>query len=171
MARILIILGALAFILSPAAAAQQKERILTFDSHIRIHTDGSMTVIETIHVYAAGRQIKRGIYRDFPTRYTDRFGNTVRVGFQVVEVLRNGRPEAFHLKKAAKGIRVYMGQKNQRVGTGEHTYTVTYRTDRQLGYFDEFDELYWNVTGNGWSFPIGKVQAVVELPVSAEYRL
>ena len=168
MARILIILGALAFFLSPAAAAQQNERILLFDSHIRIQTDGSMTVTETIQVYAAGRQIKRGIYRDFPTRYTDRFGNTVRVGFQVLSVRRNGRPEAFHQKKVSNGIRVYMGQKNQRVGTGEHAYTITYRTDRQLGYFDEFDELYWNVTGNGWSFPMGQVQAVVELPGSAE---
>ena len=108
------------------------------------------------------------IYRDFPTKYKDRFGNTVRVGFQVMSVFRNGRPEAFHLKKKANGIRVYMGRKNQMVGTGKHAYTLTYRTDRQLGYFDEFDELYWNVTGNGWSFPIEQVQAVVEPPPYAK---
>jgi uncharacterized membrane protein YgcG len=168
MARILIVCGVLTFLLSPAADAQQTERILRFKSHIRIQTDGSMTVTETITVNAAGQQIKRGIYRDFPTRYKDRFGNTVRVGFEVISVFRNGRPEAFHLKKTANGIRVYMGRKNQRVGTGNHAYTLVYRTDRQLGYFDEFDELYWNVTGNGWSFPIEQVQAVVEPPPDAE---
>ena len=168
MARILIIWGVLTFLLSSAAVAQQTERILRFKSQIRIQTDGSMTVTETITVYAAGQQIKRGIYRDFPTRYKDRFGNTVRVGFQVMSVFRNGRPEAFHLKKKANGIRVYMGRKSQMVGTGKHAYTLTYRTDRQLGYFDEFDELYWNVTGNGWSFPIEQVQVVVEPPPDAE---
>ncbi|MGB2687803.1 MAG: DUF2207 domain-containing protein, partial [Desulfobacterales bacterium] len=168
MARILIIWGVLTFLLPSAAVAQQTERILRFKSHIRIQTDGSMTVTETIAVYAAGQQIKRGIYRDFPTKYKDRFKNTVRVNFEVMSVLRNGRPEAFHLKKTANGIRVYMGQKNQMVRTGKHAYSLTYRTDRQLGYFDEFDELYWNVTGNGWSFPIEQVQAVVEPPPYAE---
>ena len=168
MARILIVWGVLTFLLSSAAAAQQTERILRFKSHIRIQTDGSMTVTETIAVYAAGQQIKRGIYRDFPTQYKDRFKNTVRVAFEVMSVLRNGRPEAFHLKKISNGIRVYMGQKNQMVGTGRHAYTLTYRTDRQLGHFDKFDELYWNVTGNGWSFPIEQVQAVVEPPPYAE---
>ncbi len=127
-----------------------------------------MTVTETITVYAAGQQIKRGIYRDFPTQYKDRFGNSVRVGFEVLQVLRNGQPEAFHLKKTANGIRVYMGRKNRMVGTGTHAYTLTYRTDRQLGYFNDFDELYWNVTGNEWSFSIEQVQAVVEPPPYAE---
>jgi len=159
MARILIVWGVLTFLLPSAAVAKQTERILRFKSHIRIQTDGSMTVTETITVYAAGQQIKRGIYRDFPTKYKDRFGNTVRVGFEVMSVFRKGRPEAFHLKKTANGIRVYMGKKNKMVRTGVHAYTLTYRTDRQLGYFDEFDELYWNVTGNGWSFSIEKVQA------------
>ncbi len=37
---------------------------------------------------------------------------------------------------------------------GEYTYTFIYETDRQLGFFPEFDELYWNVTGNDWNFPI-----------------
>jgi uncharacterized membrane protein YgcG len=168
MARILMVWGVLTFLLSSVAVAQETERILRFNSHIRIQTDGSMTVTETIAVYAAGQQIKRGIYRDFPTKYKDRSGNTVHVDFEVMSILRNGRPEAFHLKKISNGIRVYMGQKNRMVRSGRHAYTLTYRTDRQLGYFDEFDELYWNVTGNGWSFSIEQVQAVVEPPPDAE---
>ena len=47
---------------------------------------------------------------------------------------------------------------------GEHTYELVYRTDRQMGYFADHDELYWNVTGNGWDFPIDRVTARVELP-------
>jgi hypothetical protein len=42
-----------------------------------------------------------------------------------------------------------------------------YRTTRQLGFFQDHDELYWNVTGNGWSFTISNVTASVELPGDA----
>ena len=165
---ILFVCGVLVLFLSSAAVAQQTERIIRFNSHIRIQTDGSMTVTENIAVYAAGQRIKRGIYRDFPTQYKNRFGNTVRVDFKVLSVLRNGRSEAFHLKRLSNGIRVYMGQKDRMVKTGLQNYTLTYRTNRQLGYFDEFDELYWNVTGNGWSFFIEQAQAIVEPPPGAD---
>lgn len=41
---------------------------------------------------------------------------------------------------------------------------IVYKTSRQLGYFGDQDELYWNATGNGWVFPIDKVTAEVNLP-------
>ena len=28
-----------------------------------------------------------------------------------------------------------------------------------IGRFDDYDELYWNVTGNGWAFPIDRAEA------------
>ena len=66
--------AAIAFIagLAPNIAAAEAERILDFQSQIRIHADGSVRVTETIAVASAGRQIKRGIYRDFPTDYRGR---------------------------------------------------------------------------------------------------
>jgi len=148
--------------------ARETERILNFTSYIAIGSDGSMTVTESITVYASGNKIKRGIYRDFPTRYKARHGNTIRVGFKVLEVLRDGQSESYHLKTISNGIRVYIGRKNRMLQPGEYTYTLTYHTDRQLGFFKEFDELYWNVTGNGWSFPIERAEAVVELAFDAE---
>ena len=42
----------------------------------------------------------------------------------------------------------------QSVDVGEHSYVIRYRTTRQIGRFKDFDELYWNATGNGWIFPI-----------------
>lgn len=44
------------------------ERILDFYSNITINPDGSMLVVETIKVKSAQNKIKRGIYRDFPTK-------------------------------------------------------------------------------------------------------
>ena len=37
-----------------------------------------------------------------------------------------------------------------------------------MGFFKDFDELYWNVTGNGWTFPIDRAEAVIELPAGAK---
>jgi uncharacterized membrane protein YgcG len=140
------------------------ERILDYHSDITINADGSLTVAETIRVVAEGANIRRGIYRDFPTDYQDRRGNRYRTGFQVIGVRRNGEREAFHTEKRANGVRVYMGSASSTVPHGEHEYSLLYRTTRQLGFFDEFDELYWNVTGNGWMFPIDRASATVELP-------
>ena len=38
------------------------------------------------------------------------------------------------------------------------TYTLRYRTTRQLGFFARHDELYWNAIGPGWAFPIDQAQ-------------
>jgi uncharacterized membrane protein YgcG len=156
------------FTFAAAAFSSQSERILEFNSRMRVQQDGSMTVTEKITVVCARQKIKRGIYRDFPTKYKDRYGNTVRVGFEVLEILRDGHPEPYHFKDLSNGKRIYMGRKEVFLKPGIYTYTITYRTDHQLGFFDDFDELYWNVTSNDWAFVIEKVEALVELPPGAD---
>ena len=143
---------------------QKGERILSFHSDIKVYRDASMAVTETIKVFSTGNEIKRGIYRDFPTRYRDRYGNNYVVDFTVKEILRDGKPENYHLEGLSNGIRVYMGSKDVFLKPGKYTYTVRYLTNRQIGFFKDHDELYWNVTGNGWSFPIEEASAAIQLP-------
>ena len=148
-------------------AVQARERITGFDSWIQVEKSGVLTVIETISVVAGGNQIKRGIYRDFPTDYTTRAGVHVKVGFNILSVKRNGRSEPFHTEERSNGIRVYIGNKDVFLRPGVYTYTLTYQTDRQIGFFKDYDELYWNVTGNDWSFPIEVASATLVLPEEA----
>jgi len=140
------------------------ERIRSFHSDITVNPDASMRVEETIKVRAAGDQIKHGIFRDFPTRYRDRLGNQYVVGFEVVAVRRDGKPEPFHTENLSNGVRIYIGDKDVFLDPGEYTYTLVYATNRQVGFFPDHDELYWNVTGNGWVFPIDQASATVRLP-------
>jgi hypothetical protein len=149
----------LALLAGATTASAQTERILNFKSFIQVHPDASMTVTENITVQAAGQEIKRGIIRDFPTTYRDRLGNTVRVGFQVEEVLRDGRAEPFQTESVSNGVKIRIGQKDVFLRSGPYTYTIRYRVDRELGFFKDFDELYWNVTGNGWTFAIDHAEA------------
>ena len=157
--------AALALLLLTPALAQ--ERILRFDSDITINADASLLVTETIEIQAEGINFRRGILRDFPTRYEDRFGNTLNVTFEVVTVLRNGQSEPYQLENLSNGVRVRIGNANRMLENGPHAYAITYRTTRQLGFFDDFDELYWNVTGTGWDFYIDEVEARVRLPAGA----
>ena len=161
-------LAALALALAPwAVNAANDERILHFKSHISVHADSTLTITETIRVRSAGQKIKRGIYRDFPTTYEDRFGNTVRAGFSVGKVTRDSRPEPHFMEQTADGMRVYIGQKDVILKPGVYTYALTYRTTRQIGHFQDFDEIYWNATGDEWTFPIDRAEAVVRLPPGA----
>jgi uncharacterized membrane protein YgcG len=147
-----------------AVSASADERILSFHSDIEIAADSTMLVSETIRVRAEGNRIQRGIYRDFPTSYRDRYGNHVNVLFEPIDVSRDGRPEPWHTERLSNGVRVYFGDADVYLGSGEFTYVFRYRTARQLGYFDDHDELYWNVTGNGWDFTIDAASAAVSLP-------
>lgn len=157
----------LALALAAAAApVRADERILSYHSDITVETNADVVVTETIRVRAEGDQIRRGIFRDFPTKYRDRFGNRVQAGFTLLGVQRDGQPEAHHTEMAFNGVKIYAGSENVLLPPGEYTYTFSYRTDWQLGFFEKHDELYWNVTGNGWSFPIDQASATVTLPES-----
>ena len=144
--------------------SQPAEVIHSYDSNILLRADGTMRVVETIRVTAAHEQINHGIYRDFPTHYRDLWGEKVDVKFQFVGAKRDGRPEDWSVSAQGNGVRVKVGNKDALVPIGEHTYELTYETNRQAGFFPDHDELYWNVTGLGWIFPIEKATATVNLP-------
>ncbi len=151
------------FLLAPGML-QAAEVIQSYHSDIQVFENGDMRVTETIVVKAEHKKIKRGIYRDFPLKYEDRFGNNYKVGFSIAAVRRNGKAEPFHTKNMSNGIRIYIGVKDRSITKGTHKFEITYQTNRQLGFFEQHDELYWNVTGNDWAFPILKASANVILP-------
>ena len=164
LSRLLLGLCCLAVLGCLAQPSSADERILEYGSLVTVKADTSLEVTETIRVRAEGQAIRRGIYRDFPTAYKDEGGNTVTVPFEVVSTLLDGKPDPFSVKGMSNGKRVYIGDPGSFVRPGVHTYTLVYRTGRQLGFFKDHDELYWNVTGNGWGFPIDAAWCVVTLP-------
>jgi hypothetical protein len=138
------------------------EVIHSFDSHVVLDKSGELTVTERIRVRAEGSAIKRGIYRDFPLTFTDAQGRRREVSFKLLGVTRDGRPEPHFTERKSGGvIRIYAGDKDVLLSTGNYTYEFRYRTARQVRWFDTGPELNWNVTGNFWTFPI----------LSASYRL
>jgi uncharacterized membrane protein YgcG len=145
-------------------AAHAAEVIRAYHADIAVAKSGELTVTETIRVNAEHTKIRRGIYRDFPLTFTGDDAEMHRVDFHIVSIERDGQKEDYRTEPIDNGIRIYIGNKDRMLSYGEHIYRITYKTDRQIRYFPKHDELFWNVTGNSWEFPINKATARVILP-------
>lgn len=151
------------FPLAISLAHNEGEGITNFDSKITVNADGSMNVSENIEVISQGQQIIHGIYRDFPTTYLNNF-ITHKVGFKILSITRDGKLEPYHTESLSNGVRIYLGDAKVVLEPGYYSYQITYWTNRQLGFFEDHDELYWNVTGQDWAFPIEEASAEISLP-------
>ncbi|EON76781.1 hypothetical protein ADIS_2652 [Lunatimonas lonarensis] len=150
-----------------ALPAQDREEILNYQSAIEVRIDGTLQVTETITVKSLQQAIQRGIFRTFPTIYRDAYGNRVKVGFTVQEILKDGQPEPYEVSAEGDYKIVRIGDPEVFLPRGNHTYTIYYTTNRQIGFFEDFDELYWNIIGPDWSFPILQAEARITLPPQA----
>ena len=156
-----------AFAGSGAAAAPQRERILRFDVDAAINEDASLTVREDLEFIAAGVKISRGIIRGIPVRYRDENGRSVAVGLKVLSTSVDGRELPWKESREGRGLFIRIGDPKQTLSPGVHRLSLTYRTTKQLGFFGDHDELYWNVTGNDWDLPIQKASFRLSLPGQA----
>ncbi|MEE2878727.1 MAG: DUF2207 domain-containing protein, partial [Pseudomonadota bacterium] len=150
-----------------AFAAAAEELINRFDVGLEVEADGDLIVTETITVTAEGNQIRRGIFRDMP-RYFLMDGDRMRYGYKVLSLKRNGEREPYETSTVNNAWRIRIGDEDRFLSPGEHVYEIRYRVKNQVRYFEEFDEIYWNVTGNYWSFPILEASARITLPEGAQ---
>ncbi len=162
--------GAMGVAMPPAhVAAQDAEEILSYEVRIEIPDGAEMVVTEEIRVRALGNEIRRGIYRDFPTSFPRSSGlGRIEAPFRVRRVLQDGQPARYELLSIGGefgrgGVQVRIGDPDVFLEPGEYTYTIEYETERWVTFGDASDQLYWNVTGNGWSFPILSASARVRV--------
>lgn len=164
MTRLLALLLALAWALPALAQQDGGERIVDYDVDIAVQADGNLEITERITVWAEGRDIRRGIVREFPTRYRDRLGDRVVVDFEVLGVERNGAPEPWFTGRAGNGVLVNTGSDAFLPAPALHAYVLRYRTSRQLGFFEHHDEIYFNAMGHGSSLRVDRGSVTVRLP-------
>ena len=146
-----------------SAAAQ--ERIRAFDVDLRIERDGTFLVTERIR-YDFGSHARRGIFRDIPVRYGRGSAADYRIELEV-ESVRDAmdRDWPYKLLREGPNQRLRIGDPNRTI-EGEHEYRITYRVARGTLWLEEHDEIYWNVTGNGWEIPIESAHARISIPAS-----
>ena len=146
----------------------QQEKIYLFKSDIEVLVSSDLIITETIKVFANGQDVRSGIFRAIPNTYVSKQGVKFRVQYEILEILRDGSIENYHQKKENGYSYIYLGSENYFLPSGDYTYTIKYKTNKQIGYFDEFDEIYWNVNGNNWNFTTEKIEATITLPKGAD---
>jgi len=145
----------------------RKERIIHFHSDIVIDTTGMIRVTESIRVFANGNDIKRGIVRSIPVYRTDKYGKKQKMKIDIISVICNGHRENYKTENAGDNKEIYIGNPDVYLNPGVYEYIITYESPGQIGFFDDYDELYWNVTGNEWEFYIEEASALITLPDDA----
>ena len=136
--------------------------INNFQSQITLQSDGKVLVDETIDVNF-GNPAKHGIYRDIPYIYYTDSGSNIYADVKVTSILQNGSPARYVQSKEGNYIRLKIGDPNITF-SGRVEYKIQFVAKGILKSFQDHDELYWDVTGNGWPVSIAKVSAVVTLP-------
>jgi Predicted membrane protein (DUF2207) len=162
MSRLLLLLAL--FAAARPAAAQRSLVIERFDAVIRVEPDGTIDVTETITARFTGSW--NGIYRSIPVKYRTAQGFNWTLG---LDVLGATDSEGHSLRLESGRERHDVKLRIWVPGANDATRTVVlhYRATNALRFFDEHDELYWNVTGDEWEVPIEAATARIELPPNA----
>ena len=150
--------------LLPKALAVEltQEYIQDFQSVLTINGDNTIDVQEKI-IYDFGNQQRHGIYREIPYKYQAKGGNfTVDLKVQSV-INENQNPYSYQVTRGSGLVKIKIGDPDQLV-SGVQTYFINYRVGRVINFFSTHDELYWNVTGNGWPVPIDRAGVIIKLP-------
>ncbi len=161
--RLLPLLPLLPLLAGPAAA-QRSYTIDRFDAAIAVHRDGAVEVRESITASFTGRW--NGIYRTVPVEYRtpQGFRWTLRL-----DLLGATDDQGRKLEVESSRERHYVKYKIWVPGAEDATRTVVlrYMADNGLRFFEDHDELYWNVTGDEWDVPIEAATARIQLPSAA----
>ena len=155
---------ALLFSALTGIAATKSWRVADFQDHIHVNQDGSAQVTERLTLVFVGEW--HGIHRTIPIEYPGPNGTNYELYLNVLSV---GDGEGGTLKydsSTANGFRdlkIYIPGAVDTTKTVEIIYTVR----NGARFFDDYDEFYWNVTGNDWPVPIDHATATVRFPDSA----
>ncbi|MEZ5957796.1 MAG: DUF2207 domain-containing protein [Hyphomonadaceae bacterium] len=160
-----LVLALFALLIAPAALA--REQINSFDVAIEVQRDGDIIVTETLSVTSLGIEIRRGIFRDLPRFYVDADNTRLAYQYHVLDIQRDGHNEPYDTETDGNAFRIIIGDEDIFLDEGLHTYVIKYEVKNQVRYFETYDEIYWNVTGNYWNFPIAHSRATITLPSGA----
>ncbi len=149
-----------------AFAAQAKEVIKSFNVELIAQANGDYSITENITVNVEGRQIKRGIFRELP-RYQMYQGEKIPVRYNVKSIGRDTHREDYAIEKDGNAFRLRIGDADRFLTHKDHTYQITYTIKDDLRRDTEYDEIYWNATGNYWAFPIETSRIDITVPEAA----
>lgn len=131
--------------------AESIDQIEQFTSEITINQDTSLSIQETIE-YRTNLD-KHGIYRYVPLTY-NQGGKKIRHAIKNIRVTDQEGEPINHVQSAdGQNLTLKIGDPDVTF-TGPKTYVIEYNVDKAVRRFPDHDELYWDITGEGWQIPV-----------------
>lgn len=144
-----------------SAKAAEDFIIENFESNIIIQNDGKVSVEEKIDVFFY--EARHGIYRDLPFAYESDDGEKTYTEIKIISVTDGFLKIPYEVSSNQANLRIKIGDPNKTI-SGPQKYIINYSVAGILVSFDDYDELYWNVTGDKWLATIKNSSVTVTLP-------
>jgi len=145
-------------------SAQRSYSIERFDARIRVNADASIDVTESITAQFVGSY--NGLYRVIPVKYRNAQGLNWTLGVSM-ESVRDDQGHNLRTETSRQGASIKYKVWIPGAVNATKTLVLRYHATNGLRFFDEHDELYWNVTGDEWEVPIRAATAEIDLPAGA----
>ena len=144
---------------APASARQLK--IEKFSAEIFVQPDATLDVNETIDANFIG--VWHGLYRTIPVEYVTPQGFNYSLFVRLIDVT-DSAGQKLKVESSRQGHylkwKIYVDDATD----AERTIHLHYQVRNGLKFFEDHDELYWNVTGDEWDVPIADASAQILLP-------
>ncbi|HCQ31390.1 TPA: hypothetical protein DIU27_03345 [Candidatus Collierbacteria bacterium] len=150
----------------PGVLAQEptEEVITRFDSVIEINKDTSLTISEKIEYFTPVE--KHGIFRYIPEKYR-REGMVYSNPISEIYVNDDeGKTLPFSISREKGNLTLKIGDP-ELTFSGSRIYNISYKVGHAILRQKDFDELYWDITGEGWQFPVLSSTVTVKSPFAA----
>jgi uncharacterized membrane protein len=150
-----------ALLLAALPAAARELVVQQFDETVEVNPNGTIEVTETIEARFTGAW--HGIYRTIPVEYDTLQHLNYSLLLKPLSVTDySGNPLKYEQKREGRYLKFKISVPDAQDRT--RTVIIRYRVLNAIRFFDDHDELYWNVTGDDWDVPIRSVSAKIELP-------
>lgn len=162
-----LVLALLACVLTELAAAKSW-RIADFQDDIVLNQNGSALVTERISLVFVGQW--NGIHRMIPIEYPGPSGTNYELFLEVQSVTDGEGSKLKYDSSITHGerdLKIYIPG----AVDASRTVEIIYHLRNGTRFFHDYDEFYWNVTGNDWPVPIDRAGATVRFPDSASGSL
>jgi uncharacterized membrane protein len=161
-ARFAFVAAILLFVLAFASAASARElKIEKFSAEILIQQDASLEVNETIDVNFIGAW--HGLYRTIPVEYVTPQGFNYSL-FVKLEEATDAAGQPLKVESSRQGHNLKWKIYVDDATDVDRTIHLRYKVRNGLKFFEDHDELYWNVTGDEWDVPVHDASAQILLP-------
>jgi hypothetical protein len=144
-----------------SSASARELKIDGFDANIIVTPDGVINVTESIRVNFVGSW--NGLIREIPVEYVTPQGMNYSLFLKVKRITdESGNPLKYESSRERHYSQLKIYVPNARDIT--RTIIIEYTVANALRFFEDHDELYWNVTGDEWDVPIRSASAIIVLP-------